>query len=235
MPKPRPMAPDIGGDRGGRSSQTAYATIKAKILNSELAPGSQVTEQALAEELGMSRTPVREAAIRLQEEGLLAIVPRHGVQISSLLPSDMREIYEILLSLEPTAVELLTLRQPGPDVLAPLIAACDRMEEALNTEPPKMKVWAEADAEFHGLLTAMCGNKRLAAMVMTVSEQAHRARMFTLPLRPIPHQSTEEHRRVLEAILRGDARLARALYEYHRRRGAQAMMDLIERHDLRHL
>ena len=230
-----PMRSNVVSDRGTRSSQAAYAIIKSKILNRDLAPGSQITELALARELDMSRTPVREAAVRLEQAGLLTIVPRHGVQISSLSPSDMREIYEVLLSLEPTAVELFTSRQPGPDVLAPVIEACDRMEKALRTNPPEMKAWIEADADFHSLLVTMCGNNRLRAMVMAVSEQAHRARMFTLPLRPVPHQSTAEHRAVLEAILKGDARLARNLYENHRRRGAQAMMDLIERHGLRHL
>ena len=183
----------------------------------------------------MSRTPVREAAVRLEQEGLLTIVPRHGVQISSLSPSDMREIYEVLLSLEPTAVELFTSQQPGPHALAPIVEACERMERALRKSPPDMKEWILADAAFHSLLVTMCGNRRLTAMVMTVSGQAHRARMFTLPLRPIPHQSTSEHRSVLEAVMKGDAHLARKLYENHRRRGAQAMMDLIEHHGLRHL
>jgi len=230
-----PMQQKPPKDRGARSSQAAYAIIKSQILNSELAPGSQITEQALAQALNMSRTPVREAVVRLEQEGLLTIVPRHGVQISSLSPSDMREIYEILLSLEPTAVELLTLRRPGPDMLAPLIEACDHMEAALKNDPPDMRAWIEADAAFHNQLLMMCGNKRLMAMALTVSEQAHRARMFTLPFRPAPHQSTVEHREVLEAMKKGDARLARTLYEHHRRRGGQAMMDLIERHSLRYL
>ncbi len=218
-----------------RSTELAYSTIKTKILDSELAPGSQVLEQTLALELGLSRTPIREALIRLQQEGLVEIVPRHGARISTLAPSDMREIYEVLVSLEPTAVELLTLQRPSRVDLAPLLDACDSMERALEANPPDLRSWAAADELLHLSLASLCGNARLAAMIMMVWEQAHRARMFTLRLREVPHRSTGEHREVLEAILRRDAQVARRLYEAHRRRGGAEQMAIIERHGLQRL
>ncbi len=225
----------VQAEREQRSTEIAYYRIRAQILDSVLAPGSQVTEQALAERMGMSRTPIREAAIRLQGEGLLTIVPRHGVRISTLELSDVREIYQILLPLEATAVELLTLRRPDRAELTTLIAACDAMEQSLARGAAGLSAWAAADQEFHFNLIALCGNRRLAGMVMTVSDQAHRVRTFTLRMRDLPVQSTAEHRGILEAILSGDAARARGLYEDHRRRGGKALMAIIERHGLQRL
>jgi DNA-binding GntR family transcriptional regulator len=218
-----------------RSTEAAYGAIKARILDGEYAPGSQVLEQEIAAALGLSRTPVREALVRLQQEGLLEIVPRHGVRISVLSPADMREIYEVLVSLEPMAVELLARRRPSRDELSPMVEACDAMEAALAASPPRLVDWAAADERYHLGLAQLCGNRRLAAMIMTVWEQAHRARMFTLRLREAPHRSTKEHRAVLDAILAGDASLARSLYEAHRRRGGEELMAIIERHGLQRL
>lgn len=221
--------------RGQRSTEIAYLHIKQKILDNEYPPGAYVLEQDIAAELKLSRTPVREALVRLQQDGLVKIVPRHGVRISPLSPADMREIYEVLMSLEPTAVELLARRRPSLSELAPLVEACDAMEAALSRREPDLKAWAAADESFHINLARMCGNSRLAAMIMTVWDQAHRARMFTLTLRPVPHRSTKEHRAVVEAILAGDAAGAHKLYAAHRRRGGVELMSIIERHGLQHL
>jgi DNA-binding GntR family transcriptional regulator len=218
-----------------RSSDAAYLSIKAKILDSEYAPGSQVLEQEIADALSLSRTPVREALVRLQHEGLLTITPRHGVRISALSPSDMREIYEVLLSLEPTAVELLARRRPSPEEISPLIDASTAMERALSGPAPDLAAWAVADERYHLGLASLCGNGRIAAMIMTVWDQAHRARMFTLRMREPPHRSTQEHRAVVNAILAGDIPAARSLYEAHRRRGGEELMAIIERHGLQRL
>ncbi len=218
-----------------RSSDAAYASIKARILDSVYAPGSQVLEQEIADALNLSRTPVREALVRLQHEGLLTIIPRHGVRISVLSPSDMREIYEVLLSLEPTAVELLARRRPSEEEIAPLIEASAAMESALAGPNPDLARWAAADEQYHLGLARLCGNGRLAAMIMAVWDQAHRARMFTLRMREPPHRSTQEHRAVVEAILAGDVPTARSLYEAHRRRGGEELMAIIERHGLQRL
>jgi DNA-binding GntR family transcriptional regulator len=220
---------------GARSTEIAYARLKQKVLDNEYPPGATVLEQDLAAELNLSRTPVREALVRLEQDGLVQIVPRHGARIAALSPADMREIYEVLMSLEPTAVELLARRRPDRAELAPLVAACDAMEEALEVPGGDLKAWAAADEAYHMHLASLCGNRRLAAMIMTVWEQAHRARMFTLTLRPLPKRSTQEHREVVEAILRGDVAGARDLYAAHRRRGGEELMSIIERHGFQRL
>lgn len=222
------------GNRAPRSTDTVYARLKQHILDNHYPPGAQILESEVAAELNASRTPVREAFVRLQQEGLLEIVPRHGVRISALSPDDMREIYEVLMSLEPTAVELLAARRPGRAELESLIASCDAMEAALAGEPD-LQAWAAADEAFHLNLARLCGNKRLAAMIMQVWDQAHRARMFTLSLRPLPVRSTEEHRAVVEAILAGDVERARSIYHAHRKRGGNELTTIIERHGIQRL
>jgi len=222
------------GIRAPRSTETVYARLKQQILDNHYAPGAQILESAVAAELNASRTPVREAFVRLQQEGLLEIVPRHGVRISVLSPGDMREIYDVLMSLEPTAVELLAARCPGRAEIAALIDACDAMEAALAGEVD-LAAWAAADEAFHLNLARLCGNRRLAAMIMQVWDQAHRARMYTLKLRPPPRKSTAEHRAVVDAILAGDVERARDLYHAHRRRGGSELLDIIQRHGIQRL
>ncbi len=221
--------------RALRSSDAVYLKLKQAILDNRYPPGAQILESQIATEFEASRTPVREAFVRLQQEGLLEIVPRHGVRISALSPSDMREIYEILMSLEPTAVELLVARKPDRSELSGLVTACDDMEKALEGSQPDLVAWAMADERFHMSLAKLCGNRRLAAMILTVWDQAHRARMFTLSLRPLPLQSTAEHRAVVDAILAGDGERARDLYFAHRKRGGQELTTIIERHGIQRL
>ena len=212
------------------AAESAYRRVKAMVLDNALPPHSQWLDAELALALGMSRTPVREAMLRLAQEGLVAVTPRHGMRVLPLSAGDMRDIYDVLESLEPKAAELLARRGVGADLLAPLHAACDAMEAALATGD--RLAWAGADEAFHRHLLDQCGNRRLAAMVMQVWDQSHRARMVTLNLRPLPEASTAEHRAMLVAIAAGDGDRARELFRLHRRRGGAELIALIERSGL---
>lgn len=222
---PRPAAP-----RPATAAETAYRHIRRLILDNALPPGTQRLEAELALELGLSRTPVREAMLRLARDGLVAVTPRHGMRVLPLSASDMRDIYDVLESLEPKAAELLARRRLKPEALAPLHAACDAMEAAIAAGD--RGAWAVADEDFHRGLLALCGNARLAAMVMQVWDQSHRARLLTLNLRPLPAASTAEHRAIMTAIDAGDGEAARELFRLHRRRGGAELIALIERSGL---
>ena len=221
------------GNRRRTSTEATYLRIKRRILDNEFPPGFQILEQALALRLGVSRTPVREALIRLQNEGLVEVIPRHGMRILPLSLDDMKEIYEILSSLEPLAAELLARRKPSAAELAPLEEASSAMARALMAND--LDAWAKADEAYHLRLLELCGNRRLSAMVMACWDQAHRARMFTLRLRPRPERSTREHLAVVAAIRRGDADAARDLYRRHRERGGRELLDILRRYHLRHV
>jgi DNA-binding GntR family transcriptional regulator len=216
--------------RSPTAAEAAHARLRAMILDNLLPPGTQRLEAELAVELGLSRTPVREAMLRLQGDGLVAVTPRHGMRVLPVSAADMREIYDVLESLEPKAAELLARRSLPGSQLKPLHQACEAMEAALAAGD--RPAWAAADEAFHRDLLALCGNRRLAAMVMQLWDQSHRARMLTLNLRPLPAASTAEHRAITDAIAAGDGDRARETFRLHRRRGGAEMIALIERSGL---
>jgi DNA-binding GntR family transcriptional regulator len=207
--------------------------IRQRILDNVWAPGHQALESALALELGVSRTPVREALIRLAHEGLVEVIPRHGMRVLPVSTSDMREIYEILASLESTAAELVARARPAAAELAHLETASRDMEHALADDD--LDAWAAADERFHRRLVEMCGNPKLTAIVFNYWDRAHRARMVTLRLRPLPVNSTREHRAIVGAIRKGDSQRAGTLFRAHRERASRELIDLLQRHRLKQL
>jgi DNA-binding GntR family transcriptional regulator len=212
------------------STSTVYQGVRSKILDNTFPPGFHILEQELAALFGVSRTPVREALVRLAGDGLVDVVPRHGMRVLPLSLTDMKEIYEILSSLEPKAAELVAQRHQAPAAIEPLESAAHDMAAAL--EHDDLEAWADADARFHLTLIELCGNRRLKAMVMNCWDQAHRARMITLRLRPKPVDSTREHLAIVEAIKHGDGALSYGLYRDHRERAGNAMIELLRRHRL---
>jgi DNA-binding GntR family transcriptional regulator len=211
----------------------AYAEIKRRILDNTYTPNLQVYEQELALQLGMSRTPVREALIRLEREGLVQIVPRRGMRVVPVSPSDMRDIYEVITCLEAQAAGRLAARKPSRDEVQVLIDDVEAMDRALAKKD--LEDWAAADADFHGHLLELCGNRRLAQVAGAIADQAHRARMVTLHMRPLPLRSNEDHRAVIEAILAGDARRAHDVHERHRRNAMELLTEILQRYNLSQL
>jgi DNA-binding GntR family transcriptional regulator len=204
----------------------AYARLKEEIRTNRMPPGFQLPEPELALRFGMSRTPIREALIRLEAEGLVELIPRRGVRVLPIQPQDMAEIYEILTSVEPDAAAALAARNLSDEELAPLVRATATMEAAL--EQGDREKWAEAGELFHMLLLELHGNKRLSIMVGKLFDQAHRARMITLRLRPLPVQSTQEHSEILTNLRRGDPDAVRAVFRRHRTRAAEELLDILE-------
>lgn len=208
----------------------AYDEVKKKILDNEYYPGFQALEQEIAKDLGVSRTPVREALIRLQHEGLVELIPRRGMRIVPVVPSDMKEIYDVLTSLESMAAELLARQKPDAKTLEPMKVATRDMEAALAEDD--LEAWAKADERYHRSLIDLCGNRRLANMANTVRDQGHRARMVTLRLRDKPVASIDEHQQVLEAIERGDWQTARDVHYEHRKRASVELTNILEKYKL---
>ncbi|MBT3361034.1 MAG: GntR family transcriptional regulator [Rhodospirillales bacterium] len=211
-------------------TEEAYQGIKDEILENRMAPGFQATEPEVAERLGMSRTPVREALIRLQEDGLVEVVPRRGMRVLPVSPDDMREIYEVLCCVETEAAMLLAARRPNANDIAGLETTIRKMDAALEADD--LDAWANADAEYHSTLLSLCGNKRLAAIATTYQNQAHRARIFTLRLRERPVGSTDDHREQVAAILDGDVLRVQELYRAHRERAATELLGILRRFNL---
>ena len=189
----------------------AYARLKQEILLNRMPAGALAPEPEIAERLAMSRTPVREALIKLEAEGRVELVPRRGARVLSVSEEDMSEIYSILTALEPEAAADLARRGGDADALAPLDAATNAMEQALVDDD--LDAWAAADDQFHRMLLALHGNRRMTAMAGQLYDQAHRARMVTLRLRAKPERSTQDHRAMLERLRAGDPDGVRAATE----------------------
>ncbi len=212
---------------------TAYRQIRQRILDNVWPPGHRALEQEVALALGMSRTPVREALMRLRNEGLVEVIPRHGMRVLPVSPTDMREIYEILTALECMAAELLARRKPSDTELKPLIDANKAMDKALKADD--LDAWAAADERFHAHFLELAGNRQLQATVLNYWDRAHRARMFTLRLRPKPVNSTREHMQIVERLRAGDAEGAARVTRAHRARATAELIAIFENYRLTHL
>lgn len=214
-------------------TENAYDLLKQQILHNRMRPGQSESEPEIAMRLGMSRTPVREALVRLQNEGLVRLVPRRGVQVLPVSLDDMREIYQILQVLEPEAARSVAALHPDAATLAPLHECTEEMERAVETMD--LDIWAAADDRFHRQLLALSPNRRLAGFVSTLFDQVHRVRLITLRLRETPHRSTREHRQILQAIACGDTVATHDLFRAHRDRASSELLAQLERARLSHL
>ncbi|CUX55947.1 GntR family transcriptional regulator [Agrobacterium deltaense] len=208
-------------------AERAYIELKRLILDNELPAGSHLLEAEASERLGMSRTPTREAMLRLQTEGLVEIRSRHGMRVLPLSSRDVREMYEILTGLESIAAYAVAKRGVSDAELKNLRAAIDAMDAALAIDD--LTAWAKADERFHAQLVSLSENQRLIAVVNQFVEQAHRARMLTLKLRPKPLQSNRDHEALIDALVQKDSEKARQIHHDHRERAKQTIIELLER------
>ena len=213
----------------------AYEALKEAIRNNVFAPGYQGSEQEIASQLGMSRTPVHEAIIRLQEEGLVRVLPRRGVVVCAISPDDMREIYEVIIALETASAELLA--EKPEDERGPIAEELEAVN-ARDAGRPRGRESArlgQGGRRFHQLLVERSGNGRLARMFHTIMDQSHRARMLTLRLRPKPTASVREHRAIVDAIQKGDPEAAREAAKRHRVTARDQLLPLLGEFGMKHL
>lgn len=236
--------PGLGGPASSRARSVpgvlapslvdhAYDTIRRRILDNVYQPGAQALESELAAELGISRTPLREALIRVQKEGLIEIIPRHGMRVLPVSATDMKEIFQVLTALESYAVELVARRKPAPSELKPLVYATRNMTRALKAK--NLEAWAQADEYFHKHLIEACGNRLLVEGIQQYCDRAHRALMFSMRLRPRLEASAREHLLLVDMLRRGDVPGAVEVNRAHRERASQELLDIFERYRLQQL
>lgn len=214
-------------------AERAYREIHRRITSNELPAGAVFLEQDLTSLLGMSRTPVREAMIRLAKEGMVELRPRHGMRVLPLSEQDMREIYQILTALESEAAEEIARDGLPAQVLDAMRATITEMDRALDADD--LTAWADADDKFHRLLIESCPNRRLRELVPQLMAQSRRARLLTLKLRPKPVSSNRDHLALVDAIERRDAEAARRIHREHRVRHGEMLVRLLQDYGLTHL
>jgi DNA-binding GntR family transcriptional regulator len=208
-------------------TERAYRTIKGRIMDATWGPGFNSFEPEIAEQLGFSRTPVREALVRLEEEGLVALVPRRGAFVTPLAEGDLSDTYFVLAGLEAMAAELIAKGTNVAPVLELMSSALLDMDASL--ERGDLRAWANADADFHHALVNGANNRKLAELAALVTGLATRARFVTLPYRSPPKKSQSEHHQMMEAISKGDWKLASKITRQHRLSGLQTILKALRR------
>lgn len=231
-------------DRGSKTSEEprkqsqaelAHARLKDMIISGEIGPADKIDANRLVEVLGMGRTPVREALLRLQMEGIVRIVPKRGVQIVLLSADDITEIYQVISAVEIEAVRLLTLSRPSDIELEPLVDAVDRMIAA--SERNDREDWALADESFHRALLELNPNRRLRNVGLMHRDLAQRAHFVALRMLPPDRlsKSTRQHKRLIKLISSGDDAAAVEIHRNQRERGADMLVGVLRKYRLKHL
>ncbi|GAA0776290.1 GntR family transcriptional regulator [Roseibium denhamense] len=205
---------------------SAYERLKAEILKGDLPPGFQAPEPDYADRLGMSRTPVREALIRLEAEGLIDLVPRRGARVLAVSRQDIKEIYEMLAVLEGLAAEQAVLSDEVDVLVAAMQETLRHAENALALND--IEIWALNDDSFHRLVARGSGNRRLEQEIASLLNQVYRANMVLLRLNKAPAATHVGHEDIVAAIASGDPVQAFTLARRHRQNGLETMSRLLE-------
>ncbi|MGE5273244.1 MAG: GntR family transcriptional regulator [Verrucomicrobiota bacterium] len=192
--------------------QRVYDHLRAEILSGGLKPGAELAEVALAEQLGVSRGPIREAIGRLASEGLVTVRPRRGAVVRPLSKEEFLELYQVREALERMAVKLAVPRLQPEDTAA-LQALIDDMTS--RAEQGQVGEFFEANAEFHQRLVDASGNAKLAELYRQLLDQIGRYRTRSLFLRGNLQRSIAEHAAILRAARRRNAERAAHLMSEH--------------------
>ncbi len=152
----------------GTSAERVYEDLRALIIGGEYAPGTRLRAEALAARFGTSRTPVREALMLLEGDGLVEIEPRRGAVVRAFDPADLVDLYEVRAVLEARAAALAAARVTA-EQLAELDAACDRAEGLTGSSARTVDTLIAANEDFHGIVIEAAGSPRLNGALRTVA------------------------------------------------------------------
>lgn len=213
---------DLSGET--RLPQRAYLCVRHAIRHLQFPPGQTVLEREMAEILGMSRTPVREALVRLEMEGWVRLIPRHGFIVAPILADDLQQIYEVVEALDGIAGQLATGRATI-EQLDHLEFLIQEQEKAL--ERNDLLTWTDLDDQFHNKIVDMAQNPRLRGIMDSQSDQLYRARLYTISLRPKPTRSIMEHKAILAVMRASESEAARTMLQSHRHRARNEILEAL--------
>lgn len=198
----------------GSASRQAYRAIRDAIVAAELEPGQRLSENELAERLAVSRTPIREALIRLRDDRFVQIVPQLGTFVTRISTAAVEDAQFIRESLECAAVRLAATRAQDADV-AELRDLVRRQGEVV--EDGDYERFALLDDEFHSALCALAGRSVAWEVAQRVKGHLNRVRRLSLPQPNYLDEMVAEHRLVLDALGRGDPDAAEEALRHHLR------------------
>ncbi|MBO5472500.1 MAG: GntR family transcriptional regulator [Lachnospiraceae bacterium] len=189
-----------------------FNTLRKAILTGELKPGERLLEIHLANQLGVSRTPIREAIRKLELEGLVTMIPRRGAEVAQITEKSLRDVLEVRRALDALCVELACDRitTEGTEQLK---RACDAFEHAAKTGD--VTTIAAADVALHDIIVQATRNQRLIQMINNLSEQMYRYRFEYIKDESRHDNLVEEHRMIYESILHKDKEKAAEASKVH--------------------
>ena len=200
-------------------------TLREAIRKGVLKPGERLMEIQLAEELGVSRTPVREAIRKLELEGYVIMMPRRGTYVANLSIRDVNEVFEIRTSLDSLASGLAAERITEEEL--------EQLQRLLvligeYIEQNDMEKIVETDTEFHDVLYKASRNMRLVGIIFNLREQLTRFRATSMAYPGRLKETLEEHRRLVEAIAQGDVIEAQNAAEDHMEKSEHTLLISME-------
>ena len=210
IPQPLPLA------------KMAYERLRDSILNGQLYPGQIYNEMSLAKELGISRTPVREALLELSAQGLVTFLPRKGVAIKHYTRKDVLEIFELRRVVELAAVEKVAKCDPPLD-LSKLEKSLDNQRK--SADKGDFVAFMKADRIFHATFSELSDNRHFVRIVENIRDLVHFMGMQGLTTKGRAGTVIEEHERVLEALKQRKASEAKAAMVYHLDQSEAAVLE----------
>ncbi len=189
-----------------------FKTLRQEILTGKLKPGERLMEIQLANKLGVSRTPIREAIRKLELDGLVIMIPRRGAEVAQITLKDLKDVMEVRCALDVLAIELACERMEQ-EGLNNLYQACENFREAVKTKDTRKL--AEADVAFHDAIVTSTGNTRLIQLVSNLSEQMYRYRFEYLKDATSHEMLQQEHMEMYQNILKKDKAAAASVVRKH--------------------
>jgi GntR family transcriptional regulator, rspAB operon transcriptional repressor len=192
--------------------ERVYIYLRDKIVLNQLPPGSRINYEELIEQLGVSKTPLRDAINRLQQEGLIEVKPRSGTYVSIPKVKDIVEIYDVRKALESQAIQLASPRIPKNE-LESFLREADHAEEEIkkgNAEP-----FFQADRQLHQMIIQYSENRRLITFMNTLELQIKWFGIIIAKNFERPLQANDMHKRILTAIYHSNVDEAKKLMEEH--------------------
>lgn len=192
--------------------EIVYEELKMQILTGKITPGTRMMEVELAESMGVSRTPIREAIKKLEQEGLVTIEPRKGAYASQISVKDMVDILEVRQDMEGLAAQMAAYRMT-PKQMKELESISIAYNKAV--EESNMADMIKYDTEFHNLIVESCDNSILTMMINQLQELVLRFRYIYYDNYKRAEKMPGEHRSIMDAIREGRANEARAAADAH--------------------
>lgn len=189
-----------------------FKTLRQGILTGELKPGERLMEIHLANRLGVSRTPIREAIHKLELEGLVTMVPRKGAEVAQISEKNLKDVLEVRRALDILTVELACERMPQ-EQLAMLKEANEEFARLTKTRDAVQI--SKADVAFHDIITRSTGNDRLIQLINNLSEQMYRYRFEYIKDTSYHELLISEHEKIYEAIAARNKEMAAKMAGSH--------------------